>query len=177
MQFLPLPRTQADFGSVCLYKGPPTSEQPAAALNNTQRGSNPPSRAKLTAPTPAEGNDATGPSGAGQSGSVEAGPPATHAPARVIETTKKPNNEPKHHRAPPAAAGVLAAAASDALAPGTPVPATPNTVPAQVQVGRIGQDLFQFPRPSSTREYADSARIYAPSPSNQDPSHTGTPGP
>ena len=70
----------------------------------SQRGSTLPSRAKLTAPTPAEGNNAAGPSGAGQSGSVEAGPPATHAPARVIDTTKKPNSAPKHHRAPPAAA-------------------------------------------------------------------------
>ena len=64
------PRTQADFGSVLrLYKGPPTSEQPAAALSS-QRGSPPSSRAELTAPTPAEGNDAAGPSGAGQSGNV-----------------------------------------------------------------------------------------------------------
>ena len=87
-----LPRTQADFGSVLrLYKGPPTSEQPAAALSS-QRGSTPihnedhppPSRAKLTAPTPAQGNDAAGPSGAGQSGNVEAGPPATHAPAARV---------------------------------------------------------------------------------------------
>ena len=84
------PRTQADFCSVRLYKGPPISEQPAAAPNtqrgstpHTQRGSTPPSRAKLTAPTPAAGNDAAGLSGAGQSGSVEASPPATHAPARV----------------------------------------------------------------------------------------------
>ena len=53
-----------------------------APFIGSQQGSTLPSRAKLTAPTPAEGNNAAGPSGAGQSGSVEAGPPATHAPAR-----------------------------------------------------------------------------------------------
>ena len=93
-QLLPPPRTQADLSSVRHHEQPPTSEQPAAAPN-TQRGSTPLSRAKLTAPSPAEGNDAAGPSDAGQSDSVEAGPPATHALARDIETKKKPNNEPQ----------------------------------------------------------------------------------
>ena len=52
---------------------------------------------------PPMGNDPAGPSGAGPSDGMEVGPPpATHAPKRAIELTKKPK------RAPPA--GVPASA-------------------------------------------------------------------
>ena len=58
-----------------------------------------PQRAKLTAPTPAEGNDAADPSGAGQSDNVESGPPATHA----HRSTEAPAAAPKRPAERPAA--------------------------------------------------------------------------
>ena len=46
------------------------------------------------APTPAEGNGAVGPSGAGPPGGIEVGPPATCDPKRGIEITQTPERAP-----------------------------------------------------------------------------------